>query len=49
VSKHYRRLTTLVIFIAVVRNREGGKGFWTCIGSSWARKDGNGFNIQAVN
>jgi hypothetical protein len=29
-----------------VRNREGGKGFWTRIGSAWAHKDGNGFNIQ---
>jgi hypothetical protein len=29
-----------------VRNRQGGKGFWTRIGSAWAHKDGNGFNIQ---
>ena len=29
-----------------VRNREGGKGFWRRIGSAWAHKDGNGFNIQ---
>jgi hypothetical protein len=29
-----------------VRHREGGKGFWTRIGSAWAHKDGNGFNIQ---
>jgi hypothetical protein len=29
-----------------VRNREGGKGFWTRIGSAWQHKDGNGFNIQ---
>lgn len=29
-----------------VRNREGGKGFWTRIGSAWAHKDGKGFNIQ---
>jgi len=29
-----------------VRNREGGKGFWTRIGSAWAHADGNGFNIQ---
>ena len=29
-----------------VRNREGGKGFWTRTGSAWAHKDGNGFNIQ---
>jgi len=29
-----------------VRDRDGGKGFWTRIGSAWAHKDGNGFNIQ---
>jgi hypothetical protein len=29
-----------------VRDREGGKGFWTRIGSAWAHADGNGFNIQ---
>jgi hypothetical protein len=29
-----------------VRNREGGEAFWTRIGSAWAHKDGNGFNIQ---
>jgi hypothetical protein len=29
-----------------VRNREGGEGFWTRIGSAWAHKDGKGFNIQ---
>jgi hypothetical protein len=29
-----------------VRNREGGEGIWTRIGSAWAHKDGNGFNIQ---
>jgi hypothetical protein len=29
-----------------VRNREGGEGFWTRIGSAWAHADGNGFNIQ---
>jgi hypothetical protein len=29
-----------------VRNRKGSKGFWTRIGSAWAHKDGNGFNIQ---
>ncbi len=28
------------------RNRENRKGFWTRIGSAWAHKDGNGFNIQ---
>ena len=29
-----------------VRDRDGGKGFWTRIGSAWAHSDGNGFNIQ---
>lgn len=29
-----------------VRDREGGKGFWTRIGAAWAHADGNGFNIQ---
>jgi hypothetical protein len=29
-----------------VRDREGGKGFWTRIGSAWAHADGKGFNIQ---
>jgi hypothetical protein len=29
-----------------VRNREGGEGFWTRIGSAWQHADGNGFNIQ---
>jgi hypothetical protein len=29
-----------------IRDRENGKGFWTRIGSAWAHKDGNGFNIQ---
>lgn len=29
-----------------VRDREGGKGFWTRIGSAWAHQDGNGFNVQ---
>ncbi|MGB7769332.1 MAG: hypothetical protein WBN22_10840 [Verrucomicrobiia bacterium] len=29
-----------------VRNREGGKGFWTRIGSAWQHADSNGFNIQ---
>ncbi len=29
-----------------VRDREGGKGFWTRIGSAWAHSDGNGFNVQ---
>lgn len=26
--------------------RNGGKGFWTRIGSAWAHSDSNGFNIQ---
>lgn len=29
-----------------VRDREGGKGFWTRIGAAWAHADGKGFNIQ---
>lgn len=29
-----------------VRDREGGKSFWTRIGSAWAHADGNGFNVQ---
>lgn len=29
-----------------VRDREGGKGFWTRIGSAWAHQDGHGFNVQ---
>ena len=29
-----------------VRDREGGKGFWTRIGSAWPHGDGEGFNIQ---
>ena len=29
-----------------VRDREGGKGFWTRIGSAWAHQDGKGFNVQ---
>ena len=29
-----------------VRDREGGKGFWTRIGSAWAHADGKGFNVQ---
>jgi hypothetical protein len=30
-----------------VRDREGGKGFWTRIGAAWAHKgEGNGFTIQ---
>jgi len=29
-----------------VRDREGGKSFWTRIGSAWPHADGKGFNIQ---
>lgn len=29
-----------------VRDRQGGKGFWTRIGAAWPQKDGKGFNIQ---
>ena len=29
-----------------VRNREGGDGFWTLIGSAWEHADGKGFNIR---
>lgn len=29
-----------------VRDREGGKGFWTRIGSAWPHADGQGFSIQ---
>ena len=29
-----------------VRDRAGSKGFWTRIGSAWAHKDGNGFDIK---
>lgn len=29
-----------------VRDREGGKGFWTRIGSAWPHSDGKGFNVQ---
>lgn len=29
-----------------VRNREGGEGFWTLIGSAWTHADGKGFNIR---
>ena len=29
-----------------VRDREGGKGFWTRIGAAWAHSDGQGFNVQ---
>ena len=29
-----------------VRDREGGKGFWTRMGAAWPHADGRGFNIQ---
>ena len=29
-----------------VRERNGGKGFWTRIGAAWAHADNQGFNIQ---
>jgi hypothetical protein len=29
-----------------VRDRQGGKGFWTRIGAAWAHNDGQGFNVQ---
>ena len=29
-----------------VRDREGGKGFWTRFGAAWQHRDGKGFNIQ---
>ena len=29
-----------------VRDREGGKGFWTRIGVVFAHQDGKGFNVQ---
>lgn len=29
-----------------VRDREGGKAFWTRIGAAWQNSDGKGFNIQ---
>ncbi len=29
-----------------VRDREGGKAFWTRIGGAWPHADGKGFNIQ---
>jgi hypothetical protein len=29
-----------------VRDREGGKGFFTRIGAAWPHQDGKGFNIQ---
>lgn len=29
-----------------IREVNGGKGFWTRIGSAWANKDGQGLNIQ---
>ncbi|MCA9190014.1 MAG: hypothetical protein KDA99_30525 [Planctomycetales bacterium] len=29
-----------------VRDNDGGRAFWIRIGSTWARNDGNGFNLQ---
>ena len=29
-----------------VRERKGGKGFFTRIGAAWPHQDGKGFNIQ---
>jgi len=29
-----------------VRDREGGKGFFTRIGAAWPHKDGKGFSVQ---
>jgi hypothetical protein len=29
-----------------VRDREGGKGFFTRIGAAWPHADGKGFNVQ---
>jgi hypothetical protein len=29
-----------------VRDREGGKGFFTRIGAAWQHRDGKGFNVQ---
>jgi hypothetical protein len=29
-----------------VRDREGGKGFWTRIGTVWPHSDSKGFNVQ---
>ena len=29
-----------------VRDREGGKGIWTRIGSAWPHGDGQGFTVQ---
>ncbi|MBL9081576.1 MAG: hypothetical protein JNK76_07205 [Planctomycetales bacterium] len=29
-----------------VRDRDGGKGFFTRVGAAWAHADGHGFNIQ---
>ena len=29
-----------------VRDREGGKGFWTRIGSAWPHADCQGFTVQ---
>jgi hypothetical protein len=33
-------------FAYQIREREGGKGFWTKIGAAWSHSDGAGFTIQ---
>jgi hypothetical protein len=32
--------------VRVYNSCEGGKSFWTRIGSAWQHKDGKGFNVQ---
>jgi hypothetical protein len=32
-----------------VRDREGGDGFWTRIGSAWRHKDGDSYNLLIEN
>jgi hypothetical protein len=45
-SNHQTTSKTPSHIVYHIRNREGGEGFWTRIGSAWAHKDGHGFNIQ---
>jgi hypothetical protein len=33
-------------FAYQIRERDGGKGFWTKIGAAWSHGDGKGFTIQ---
>lgn len=33
-------------FVYHVRDRQGGKAFWTRLGAAWAHADGQGFNVQ---